>query len=148
MKRPSIVVVDDNPDLVELVQMAFDEYTVDVSLEIATNGRQALELLLDEQADHVGIWPPKMVLLDLDLPDIGGLEVLAELRRSKKTSLLPIVILTTSNNEHDVVKGYQLGANSFIRKPHLSQRLFEVVRELGIYWLDINRTPTRVKTVV
>ncbi len=148
MKSRKVVIVDDNPDLVELVALAFEQHQVDVQLEVARNGRQAMDLLLDQRRIHEGDWPPALVLLDLDLPDIHGLEILDALRKNERTALWPVVILTTSMDEQDLVKCYRVGANSFIRKPHLSKQLFAVVQELGIYWLDINRIPLQVQAVV
>jgi two-component system response regulator len=107
------------------------------------DGEEALDFLFGRGAyrDRAAAPPPRLVLLDLELPGVGGLMVLSELRRHPRTWALPVVLLTSSNLEHDVVESYRLGANSFVQKPLEFTKFRELVRRLGEYWLTINEPP-------
>lgn len=137
-----ILMVDDNPDFVELARRAFAKAGIANPLMVAEDGAEALDYLFG-----TGSWadrphdPPIVILLDLKLPKIDGLEVLRRLRADERTRLIPVVILTTSLEEQDIISGYDLGANSYIRKPVDFTQLAEVLRQAGLYWLAINQPP-------
>jgi two-component system, response regulator len=141
-----ILLVEDNPDDVELTLRAFRRSNIANEVVVVRDGVEALEYLfatgryVDRDVDAL----PQVVLLDLKLPRLTGLEVLEQLRAHAKTKLLPVVILTSSTEERDLVKGYTLGANSYIRKPVDFEQFADSVKQLGLYWLLLNqRAPTR-----
>ena len=144
MRRPNtILMVDDNPDFVELARRAFDKANIANPIVVAEDGAEALDYLFATGA-WAGRGPestPVMVLLDLKLPRVDGLEVLRQLRADPRTKHLPVVILTTSVEERDVVRGYDLGCNSYIRKPIDFTQLADAMRQLGLYWLILNEPP-------
>ncbi|MBN2077340.1 MAG: response regulator [Spirochaetes bacterium] len=131
-----ILLVEDNPDDVELTMRAFRKSNVANELVVARDGEEALTLLHGQDSIT-----PALVLLDLKLPRVDGLEVLRRIRADKKTLLLPVVILTSSKEESDLVKGYKNGANSYIRKPVDFDKFVEAVERLGLYWLVLNEPP-------
>ena len=133
---PTILLVEDNPDDEELTRIAFEESNLANQLVVARDGVEALDYLLDPQRPL-----PQMVLLDLKLPKLNGLEVLRRLRSTERTKFLPIVILTSSDEEKDLLDSYGLGANSYVRKPVDFAQFVDSVRQLGLYWLVLNRTP-------
>jgi two-component system response regulator len=139
----SILLVEDNPDDEALTIRALRKNNITNELVIARDGAEALDYLFGtgkyEGRDTSVI--PQVTLLDLKLPKIDGLEVLKRLREDERTELLPVVILTSSNEEQDLVKGYRLGANSYIRKPVNFDQFIEAVRQLGLYWLLLNERP-------
>jgi two-component system response regulator len=135
MQKP-ILVVEDNPDDVDLTIRALKKSKVANEVIVAGDGEKALELLLGETR-----LVPAVILLDLKLPKIDGIEVLRRIRADKRTKLLPVVILTSSNEENDLVQGYELGANSYIRKPVDFNHFIEAIQTLGLYWLIINEPP-------
>lgn len=140
----TILLVEDNPDDVELTLRAFDRSDVVNDIVVASDGEQALDYLFATGA-HAGrdaTRLPAVVLLDLQLPKIDGLEVLRRLREDERTRRLPVVVLTSSNEEQDVLMSYDLGANSFVRKPVDFAQFREAARQLGIYWLLLNQSPT------
>lgn len=140
----TILLVEDNPDDVELTLRAFDRSDVVNDIVVAGDGEQALDYLFATGA-HAGrdaTRLPAVVLLDLQLPKIDGLEVLRRLREDERTRRLPVVVLTSSNEEQDVLMSYDLGANSFVRKPVDFAQFREAARQLGIYWLLLNQSPT------
>lgn len=140
----TILLVEDNPDDVELTLRAFDRSDVVNDIVVAGDGEQALDYLFATGA-HAGrdaTRLPAVVLLDLQLPKIDGLEVLRRLREDERTRRLPVVVLTSSNEEQDVLMSYDLGANSFVRKPVDFAQFREAARQLGIYWLMLNQSPT------
>jgi two-component system response regulator len=134
--RLPIVLIEDNPDDVALTLRALEQNHIMNEVVVAEDGVRALELLLGEERVR-----PAMVLLDLNLPKIGGLDVLRRLRGERVTKLLPVVILTSSREEQDLVSGYSLGANSYIRKPVDFDQFAEAVKQLGLYWLVLNEPP-------
>jgi two-component system response regulator len=138
-----ILLVEDNPDDVLLTQRAFAMSGVANEIAVARDGVEALELLLGHGGPAASSLPagPELVLLDLKLPKIDGLEVLRRLRADARTRRLPVVILTSSNEERDLVATYDLGANSFVRKPVDFEQFLAAARQLGLYWLDLNEAP-------
>ena len=128
-----ILLVEDNPDDETLTRRALAKNNIQNEVRVARDGAEALELL---QAVT-----PELVLLDLKLPKVDGLEVLRRIRADERTRLLPVVILTSSKEERDLVAGYGLGANSYIRKPVDFAQFVEAVRQLGLYWLVLNQSP-------
>lgn len=131
-----IALIEDNPDDEALTLRALRKNGIANEVVVLRDGAEALEFLLRPNAPL-----PSLVLLDLKLPRVDGLQVLQQLRATPHTSLLPIVILTSSSEERDVVEGYRLGANSYIRKPVDFQQFTEAVRQLGLYWLVLNQRP-------
>jgi two-component system response regulator len=135
-----ILLVEDNPDDEELTRIALQENNITSQLIVVRNGAEALDYLFGT-GTYTGRGPmmmPHIILLDLQLPKVHGLEVLRRLRADNRTALLPVVILTSSNAENDVLTSYSLGANSYIRKPVDYVQFTEVVRQLGLYWLVLN----------
>jgi two-component system response regulator len=137
-----ILLVEDNPDDVELTLRAFRKSNIANDMIVARDGIEALDYLFSTGV-HAGRPGdlPQVVLLDLNLPRVDGLQVLQRLRANPKTRLLPVVILTSSIEEQDLISGYRLGANSYIRKPVDFQEFVEAVRQLGLYWLLLNQIP-------
>lgn len=141
--EPIILQVEDNPDDAELARLALNEAHVINTLVIVHDGQEALDWLFCVGI-HAGRDPcqvPSLVLLDLKLPKIGGLEVLQRLREDERTRRLPVVILTSSREEQDVLRGYNLGANSYIQKPVDYTQFLEAIRQLGVYWMVSNEPP-------
>jgi CheY-like chemotaxis protein len=141
-KQRVILLVEDNPNDIELTRHALARHNIANELVVAEDGVEALDYLFGE--DRATPSPlPALVLLDLKLPRLDGMEVLREIRRDERTRLLPVVILTSSNEERDIIDGYSLGANSYIRKPVDFGQFSEAVRQLGLYWLVLNESPNR-----
>ena len=135
-----ILLVEDNADDEALTLRAFEKCHVTNRVVVARDGVEALDYLFDT-GKHAGRDPralPAVVLLDLKLPKIDGLEVLRRLRADERTKLAPVVILTSSREERDVVEGYRLGANSYVRKPLDFEQFVVAVKQLGLYWLLLN----------
>lgn len=141
MENKIILLVEDNPDDVDLTLRAFNKNKLANRIEIAHDGVEALEYLLP--ADGQPRELPQVVLLDLKLPRIGGIEVLKRLRADERTMLLPVVVLTSSNEERDLVESYRFGANSFVRKPVDFDEFSQAVGQLGLYWLVLNMVPPK-----
>lgn len=143
MQNKVILLVEDNPDDETLTLRALTKCKIMNKVVVARDGAEALDYLfgtgLHEGRDTSV--QPQLVLLDLKLPKVNGLEVLKSLRGDARTALLPVTILTTSNEERDVVTSYQLGVNSYVRKPVDSDSFMEAVRQLGLYWLVLNTVP-------
>ncbi len=140
MKAKSILLVEDNPQDEMLTLRALRRANLSNRIDVARDGQQALDYLFREGefAGHDAPDLPAVVLLDIGLPRLSGLEVLERLRADARTRLLPVVILTSSDDERDRLRGYLGGANSFVRKPVDFAEFAEVVAHLGIYWLAIN----------
>jgi two-component system response regulator len=138
-----ILLVEDNPGDVELTLRAFRESNIANGVVVVRDGVEALDYLFatGQYAMREDAPLPQVVLLDLELPRIDGLQVLQRLRANPKTRLLPIVILTSSVEQRDLVSGYRFGANSYIRKPVDFQEFVEAVRQLGLYWMLLNQPP-------
>jgi CheY-like chemotaxis protein len=135
MKNKTILLIEDNPDDVKLTLRALKKNNIANEVAIAHDGVEALEML-------AGLEPlPTIILLDLKLPRMDGLEVLKQIRAHEKLKRLPVVILTSSKEEQDILKSYDLGANSYIRKPVEFEHFTEAVRHLGLYWLLLNEPP-------
>ena len=138
-----ILLVEDNKDDVELTRLAMEEHNIANAMVVARDGAEALELLTEERlAEHGEL--PTVILLDLNLPKVSGVEVLRALRADERTSLVPVVVLTSSDEERDLVESYKLGANSYIKKPVDFEEFRSVMRHLGFYWLLLNQTPPKV----
>jgi len=143
MNKRVILLVEDNPDDEVLTLRALRKNNIKNEIVVARDGAEALDFLFATGA-HAGRDTsvlPQVVLLDLKLPKIDGLEVLRRLRADERTRLLPVVILTSSKEEQDLLRGYSLGANSYIRKPVDFNQFSESVRNLGLYWLVLNEPP-------
>jgi CheY-like chemotaxis protein len=133
-----IVLVEDNEDDIVLTRRALSQNKIGNPLVVARDGAEALELLLGSNGHSVN---PALILLDLQLPKVDGLTVLKRLREDARTKLTPVVVLTSSKAEQDVVAGYNLHANSYIRKPVDFDQFTEAVRQIGLYWLLLNEPP-------
>ena len=144
MNKKAILLVEDNPDDELLTVDALQANNVGNEVVVARNGVEALDYLFGKGA-HAGRDTadlPAVVLLDLKLPKIDGLEVLRSIRADERTQLLPVVILTSSNEEEDRLKGYSLGANSYVRKPVDFDEFVKAAGQLGLYWLLLNQSPS------
>jgi CheY-like chemotaxis protein len=136
MTNATILLVEDNPDDEALTLRAFKKAQIENPIVVARDGQEAIDLLHGPDRVH-----PAMVLLDLKLPKIDGLDVLARLRQDPRTRTLPVVVLTSSREEEDLVRSYQLGANSYVRKPVGLTEFIDAARQLGLYWLVLNERP-------
>jgi len=139
----AILLVEDNPDDEELTTLALRESGIVNQIAVARDGEEALDWLFG-RGRHVGRDPaelPQVVLLDLKLPKIDGLEVLAAIRADERTRTLPVVVLTSSREDRDLVESYRLGCNSYVRKPVDFQQFLDAARQLGLYWLVLNEVP-------
>jgi two-component system response regulator len=136
MHNKTILLVEDNPDDVELTIRAFRKVNLANDMDVVTDGEEALKYLKEHESSL-----PVVVLLDLKLPKIDGLEVLRRMRAAESTRLLPVVIMTSSKEERDLIDGYRFGANSYIRKPVNFEQFVDSVRTLGMYWLLLNEPP-------
>lgn len=144
MVEPSktILLVEDDPDHEVLTIRALRKASVANEIRVARDGEEALDVLFGNGGDALKI-TPQVILLDLKLPKIDGLEVLRRVRESELTRMLPVVILTSSDEESDIVRSYKLGVNSYIRKPVNFTEFAEATRQLGMYWLVLNECPPR-----
>jgi two-component system response regulator len=132
----TILLVEDNADDEQLTLRAMRQSDIPNMIRVARDGAEAIEYLFGNGAGRL----PDLVLLDLKLPKISGLEVLQRIRAEDKSRSLPVVVLTSSDEERDIVKSYDLGANSYIRKPVDFDEFIDAVRQLGLYWLLMNRS--------
>ena len=131
-----ILLVEDDPDHELLTIRALNKSNLANTVRVARDGAEAIDLLFGAEAIR-----PQVILLDLKLPKVDGLEVLRRIRESETTRMLPVVVLTSSDEERDVVRSYQLGVNSYIRKPVNFSDFAEATRQLGMYWLVLNECP-------
>ncbi len=138
-----ILLVEDNPDDEELTLLAFEQSDMSHEIVVARDGVEALDYLLGTgmYANRDLNVMPALILLDLQLPRINGLQVLQRLRTNHRTKLLPVVILTTSNEQQDLINSYSLGCNSYIRKPVDYKEFLTAVQQMGMYWLLLNEPP-------
>jgi two-component system response regulator len=137
MNNKPILLVEDNPDDVTFTLRAFRQNNIGNEVVVASDGAQALQMLLP--ASGARALQPALVLLDIKLPKIDGLDVLRRIRADPRTDSLPVVMLTTSNEETDIVSAYRLGVNSFVRKPVAFSDFLNVAKMLGMYWLVVNQ---------
>lgn len=144
LKSGDILLVEDNPNDAELTLRALKKTRVANEIHVVRDGAEAIEFLFGEgaYAGRAGSALPRVVLLDLKLPKVDGLEVLRRLKSEDRTRKIPVVVLTSSREESDLVASYHLGANSYIVKPVDSDKFFEAVHEIGLYWLLLNEPPT------
>lgn len=143
MVENNILLVEDNPDDEDLTLRALEQNRIKNAVVVARDGAEALDYLFGtgKYTGRDTNLLPQVVLLDLKLPKIDGLEVLRRLRADNRTKLLPVVILTSSNEEQDKLKGYSLGANSYVRKPVDFVQFTDAVKQLGLFWLLLNERP-------
>lgn len=142
MDTKPILLVEDNPDDVDLTIMALEKSRVSNEMVVVRDGVEALDYLFatGDFAGRDSNVMPQVILLDLNMPRMDGLEFLRQIRADERTRLLPVVILTTSNEDRDRIASYKLGANSFVRKPVDFQQFIAAVQQLGLYWMVLNKT--------
>lgn len=143
MAQKTLLLVEDNPDDEALTLRALRKYNLANEIVVARDGQQALDYLFGE-GDFNGrdtCELPQVILLDLKLPKLNGLQVLERLRANPETRHVPVVVLTSSNEEQDMLGSYDLGANSYVRKPVDFEQFLEAARQLGLYWLVLNEVP-------
>ena len=138
-----ILLVEDNPDDVELTLHALRQEKLANSIVIARDGEEALDFLFcrGKYSTRSFDSPPRLILLDLKLPKVDGMEVLREIKKETRTRAIPVVILTSSREESDLVNGYHLGVNGYIQKPVDFDHFRQTVKQLGLYWLVVNEPP-------
>ena len=146
--KRTILLVEDNPDDEELTLRALQRNLIANEVIVAHDGQEALDFIFGR-----GTWSdrdpadlPALILLDLNLPKVDGLSVLRQIRADERTRRAPVVILTSSSEQRDLINGYDLGANSYVRKPVAFEEFVEAVRQLGIYWLVLNELPVAMVT--
>lgn len=146
--KRTILLVEDNPDDEELTLRALQRNLIANEVIVAHDGQEALDFIFGR-----GTWSdrdpadlPALILLDLNLPKVDGLSVLRQIRADERTRRAPVVILTSSSEQRDLINGYDLGANSYVRKPVAFEEFVEAVRQLGIYWLVLNELPLSAVT--
>jgi two-component system, response regulator len=145
MKNATILLVEDNPDDEALTLRALKKNHVGNTVFVVRDGAEALDFLFcsGSYADRDPNDMPHLILLDIKLPKIDGLEVLRRIRRDKRTHLLPVVILTSSKEEQDLIEAYEGGANSYVRKPVDFNQFAESIKQLGMYWMVLNEIPPK-----
>jgi two-component system, response regulator len=138
-----ILLVEDNPNDVELALHALKKNKVSNRIQVVRDGEEALDFIFGKDGSSGGPSEqrPKMILLDLKLPKVDGLEVLRRLKGDPTTRSIPVIILTSSREEQDIVKSYDLGVNSYIVKPVDFQQFNDAIRQLGLYWMVVNQAP-------
>ncbi len=139
MKDKIILLVEDNPDDETLTLQALKNNKISNIVKVMRDGQQVLDYFFGEGASANPL--PILVLLDLKLPKVDGLELLRRIRADERTCMQPVIILSSSNEEHDMVNAYRIGANSYIRKPVDFNQFMEAIRQLGLYWLILNEQP-------
>ncbi len=145
-REVEILLVEDNPRDAELMTRELKKRNLTNKLVWVKDGAAALDLLFgaSPQADHEILHPPKVILLDLKLPKVDGLEVLRRIKADPRTRLIPVVVLSSSREEQDLVRSYELGVNSYVVKPVNFDSFSEAVAHLGLYWLLLNQRPERL----
>lgn len=142
MNNKFILLVEDNQDDEELTLMAFEQSGINNEVEVVRDGAEALDYLFGtgSHAERDISNKPSVILLDLKLPKISGLEVLRRLRKDERTQYLPVVVLSTSKEDRDIISSYKLGCNSYVRKPVNFNEFLTATQQLGLYWLSLNET--------
>lgn len=143
MREKFILLIEDNRDDEELTLMAFARSNFNNKVEVVRDGAEALDYLFGtgQYTERNLSEQPSVILLDLKLPKVNGLEVLRCIRNDDRTRLLPVVVLTTSKHEQDIVSSYELGCNSYVRKPVDFSKFLEATQQIGLYWLTLNEAP-------
>jgi two-component system response regulator len=136
-----ILLVEDNPADAELTMRALRRNNLANRLQWVKDGAEALELLLPGGAPAGALMPPKLIMLDIKMPKVDGIEVLRRLKENAATRLIPVVVMTSSNKERDVLESYRLGVNSYIVKPVQFDAFLDTVTKIGLYWVLTNRAP-------
>ncbi len=141
------MLVEDNPDDIELTLRTLKQYNIRNEIAVVRDGAEALDYLFatGTYSDRDTTTMPAVVILDLKLPKVDGLEVLQRMRADERTKLVPVVILTSSKEERDMVNSYKFGANSYVQKPVDFTEFVEAARQLGLYWLVINEPPPQIR---
>ncbi len=139
-----ILIVEDNPEDAEMAVRAFKKNNLSNKIYVVSDGEEALDFIFakNDFSGRKQSAKPKIILLDLKLPKVDGLEVLKQVKANEKTKVIPVVMLTSSNVESDVIRSYKLGVNSYIVKPVDFNKFVEAVSNLGLYWLLLNKNPT------
>lgn len=147
MREKTIMLVEDNPDDVILTQRAFKKCRIAGRIVVAHDGIEALDYLLakNKETGRYQSMLPAVILLDIKMPHMNGIETLKQIRSHSRTAYLPVVVLTSSDEEEDKLQSYQMGANSYIRKPIDFDRFLEISHYLGLYWLSINELPEQLE---
>jgi len=140
-KNLKILLIEDNPDDVELTLRAFKKHNLANHITVARDGEEALDIIFQRGKESAGGLRPDLILLDLKLPRVDGMEVLKQIKDNLETKVIPVIVLTSSKEESDLAESYRLGANSYIRKPVNFEKFIGVVMQLGLYWLLINEPP-------
>ncbi len=143
MQNKTLLLVEDNPDDEALTLRAMRKQNLANQIDVVRDGQEALDYLFAQgnYSDRDSEDLPQVILLDLKLPRVDGLQVLEQIRTNELTKNVPVVILTSSNEEQDLVRSYNLGANSYVRKPVDFEQFLEAARQLGLYWLVLNEVP-------
>jgi two-component system response regulator len=143
VNKVDIILVEDNPDDAELTRRALKKSGIVNCLTHLKDGEEALDFIFCKGtwSDRLSIENPKLILLDLKMPKVDGIEVLRQVKSDDRTKMIPVVILTSSNEDKDIAKCYDLGANSYIVKPVEIESFFRAVSNLGLYWVLLNQSP-------
>lgn len=141
MRDKTILLVEDNPDDEELTLLAFKQNNIMNMIRVARDGAEAIDILFGEKASVES--DPTIILLDLKLPKVDGMEILRRIREHPRTRHIPVIVLTSSTEEQDIVKSYDLGCNSYVRKPVNFAEFLQASRQLGMYWLMLNEVSPR-----
>jgi DNA-binding response OmpR family regulator len=141
-KENYILLIEDNDDDIELTKLAFNENKFANDIKVIKDGEEALNFLLRKDSNEIEeIGRPTFILLDINLPKVNGLEILEHIKKDSFVKHIPVIMLTTSKQDEDIVHSYDLGANSYVRKPVNYQEFVDKVNNLGIYWLAVNQRP-------